>query len=487
MAGEPLMARWTLTLTESLYEHLHAHLFPGDGDEHAAIVLAGVQQLGDGTVRLLARDLVLAKDGADYVPGWHGYRMLRAEFLQPYALQARDEHLAYLAIHNHGGDTSVSFSQDDVASQRRGYPALLALTRQPVGALVFGQRAVAGNLYRARDRGEELTSCTVIGRNRLELVPVANRVRRDDPTRARQALLLGNEGLALMASVRVGVIGAGGVGSIVVELLARLGVGTIVVADPQRVVLSNLSRLIAARRLDAVWFLTDPARPAWVRAIGARLSRMKVRMARRNARRANPSGTVVPIVGDIVDPDVARCFTGCDYLFLAADSMQARFVFNALVHQYLIPGVQMGSKAPVDPATGALGDVFSVCRPVTPDRGCLWCNDLIPGWRLQEESENPEQRRAQRYVEDDVAAPSVITLNAVTAAHAVNDFLFHVTGLTYGDASTEYRRFIARARDVRFDEPRSHDACLHCGTHPSSCRARGDGIALPTRERRSRR
>ena len=70
--------------------------------------------------------------------------------------------------------------------------------------------------------------------------------------------------------MRLGVIGAGGVGSIVVELLVRLGVGTIVVADSQRVALSNLSRLIAARRLDAVWFLTDLMRRAWMRAVGAR-------------------------------------------------------------------------------------------------------------------------------------------------------------------------------------------------------------------------
>lgn len=478
------MRSWALTITESLYKQLHAHLFPGDGDEHGAILLAGVQRQADGTVRLLVRDLALAKDGADYVPGRRGYRMLRAEFLLAYALQARDEHLAYLAIHNHGGGRGVAFSEDDVASQRRGYPALVALTGQPVGALVFAQRAVAGNLYQAKHRAE-LNRCTVIGRNRLELVPAAEASgRRDDPTRVRQALLLGDQGLAVMASMRVGVIGAGGVGSIVVELLARLGVGTIVVADPERVAISNLSRLVAARRLDALWFLTDPARPAWVRAIGTRLSRTKVAMAGRNARRANPAGTLVPIVGNIVAPDVAQAFTACDYLFLAADSMQARFVFNALVHQYLIPGVQMGSKAPVDPKTGALGDVFSVCRPVTPDRGCLWCNELIPGWRLQEEAETAEQRRAQRYVEDDVAGPSVISLNAVAAAHAVNDFLFYAVGLTHCDASTDYRRFMARARDVRFDEPQSRDACPHCGTHPASCRARGDAVELPTRERR---
>ena len=145
----------------------------------------------------------------------------------------------------------------------------------------------------------------------------------------------------------------------------------------------------------------------------------------------------------------------------------------------------MGSKVPVDPKTGDVGDVFSVCRPVTPDRGCLRCNELIPAWKLQEEIHTAEERRQQRYVDDaDVAAPSVITLNAITAAHAVNDFLFYITGLTYADASTDYRRFLARARDVRFDEPQTVPTCLDCGLGLTSRRARGDSVELPTKERR---
>jgi hypothetical protein len=121
MDGEALMP-WTLTIPEEMYERLHAHLFPGDRDEHGAVILAGMQRRSDGSLRLLARELALAEDGKDYVPGRYGYRMLRAEFLQPFALQARDELLAYIAIHNHGGRGHVGFSGDDLRHRSAATP-----------------------------------------------------------------------------------------------------------------------------------------------------------------------------------------------------------------------------------------------------------------------------------------------------------------------------------------------------------------------------
>src|SRR5205823_1981581 len=115
---------WSLTIPERLYAQLQAHLFPGDGDEHGAAIAAGLATNSRDT-RLLARELFLAQDGIDYVPGQRGYRMLRGEFVRDCVLQCRDEQLAYLAIHNHDGRDSVSFSCDDLRSHERGYPALL--------------------------------------------------------------------------------------------------------------------------------------------------------------------------------------------------------------------------------------------------------------------------------------------------------------------------------------------------------------------------
>jgi hypothetical protein len=42
----------------------------------------------------------------------------------------------------------VGFSRVDLASHKRGYPALLDITNgEPVGALVFAQNAVAGSVW----------------------------------------------------------------------------------------------------------------------------------------------------------------------------------------------------------------------------------------------------------------------------------------------------------------------------------------------------
>jgi hypothetical protein len=143
--------------------------------------------------------------------------------------------------------------------------------------------------------------------------------------------------------------------------------------------------------------------------------------------------------------------------------------------------VQVGAKVQVDKATGEIVDVFSVCRPVTPDLGCLWCNELINPVKLAEEAESDEVRRGQLYVEEaTIAAPSVITLNAVAASRAVDDYLFSVTGLLEKNANT-WVRFLPRAGDVEFIDPRSDPECSECSTTRASRLARGDAARLPTR------
>src|SRR5687767_13627097 len=99
----------SLTLPSRLADRLSAHLFPGDSNEHGAIIAAGVTKTSRG-VRLLAKNLFPATDGIDYVAGDRGYRKLRAEFVTKHALYCRDNKLSYLAVHNHAGLDRVSFS-----------------------------------------------------------------------------------------------------------------------------------------------------------------------------------------------------------------------------------------------------------------------------------------------------------------------------------------------------------------------------------------
>ena len=54
------------------YSALQEHLFPGDHDEHAGIILAGVHRTSN-RLRLLAREVHLL-DRQEFIPGEHGYR-----------------------------------------------------------------------------------------------------------------------------------------------------------------------------------------------------------------------------------------------------------------------------------------------------------------------------------------------------------------------------------------------------------------------------
>lgn len=472
------VARWRLILPEGMNDRLQAQLFPGDGDEHGAVILAGVA-ISDRGLRLIGRELYLARDGIDYVAGERGYRMLRADFIRDCIIRARDQRLAYLAIHNHGGTTHVEFSGDDLASHERGYPALLDVARgMPVGALVFAREAVAGDLWFSGRRRASLSEAIIVGSRRKVLTSSPPRPATKNERYDRQARLFGDAGQVMLRTARVGIIGLGGAGSILAELLGRLGVGNFVLADPDRAEPSNLPRLVGASPRDAV-----KSSRVVSQSLARRLSSRKVDMAARNIRRANP-GARVKLLEDFLDQEAAGHFTDCDYIFLAADTMSARLLFNAVVHQYGIAGCQVGAKVPVNPNTGAVGDVFCVARPVTPESGCLVCNGLIDAAKLQEEATPKAQRERQRYVDEpEVVAPSVITLNAIACAHAADEFLFHFTGLKYHDAAMGYFRWHSRRNESGRDEPRKDPGCSECSVADQSRLGRGDQCPLPLRVR----
>jgi molybdopterin/thiamine biosynthesis adenylyltransferase len=474
-----------LRLTGSQWDDLRAHLFPGDRDEHGAVILAGVATTPTGT-KLVAREIALARDGIDYVPGQRGYRMLTAGFVARHSDRAAREGLAYIAVHCHRGTTMVDLSPDDRRSQERGYPALLdILDGRPVVGAVFATAAAAADVWLPDRTRHPLSRVVVSGSSRFVLTSGSGVGEAAvDARYSRQALLFGPAGQGVLAGLTVAVVGCGGVGSVLVEFLARLGVGHLIVVDNDIVEPSNLPRLVGAARRDAMEWLTREGRPAWLRSLGRRLARKKVRVAARIARTANPGCTVTMIDRDVTAPEAAKAVTGADFVFLAADSFRARLLVNAVCFQYGIPGMQLGAKVRTRADDGSVTEVYSVVRPFGPEVGCLWCNGLIPPARLADEAVTADQRRAQRYVDDDeIAVPSVITLNAVAASYAANEFLLHVTGLPRQHPVDRYIRFLPLTGEVERTVPRRDPDCPECGTGPASRRGRADSRRLPTTSR----
>ena len=473
MAQRTLGKPVSLRLTSEMAAELKDHLFPDDGDEHGAVIGGSVVETSAG-YRLLGRCLFLAEDGVDYVPGDYGYRMLAADFVRRCAIACADQGLAYLAVHNHSGWDTVTFSETDMASHRRGYPAVIdILDGPPAGGLVFARHAVAGDIWLSADRQTDLECAVVTGRSQEFLYPSPRRPRDADPQYDRQVRLFGDRGQEILANQKVAIVGAGGAGSIINEHLARLGVGHLIVVDYDRLDDTNYPRVVGSVPSDLnPW-------PRWrlfARLLGRRPS-YKVSIAERVARGANPGIRYEDIVGSVIEPGVADRLVDCDAIFLAADTMQARLVVNAVCHQYLVPTWQVGARVVNDPA-GAIEDVFSVVRTLVPGQSCLWCNGLVNRARLAEEAASPEQRAAQRYVEG-VPAPSVVTLNAVACSHAVNQYLFSTLGIQEMPAEVHWIKYRETEPYSTVELPRRNPDCSECQRRLGTGRLRPLPVRAP--------
>jgi hypothetical protein len=418
---------------------------------------------------LLVREILPARNGDDYGVSPQGHGRLSATFINKAIVQARNKRLVYLHIHNHASDRSVAFSDVDLASHERGYPALLDIVKgMPVGGLVLGRRSMQLDLWWPSRKREHLKVCKIVGPRiqRLYASPREIPTGSYRPSVDRQVLFLGAAGQAQLQSARIAVVGLGGVGSMVVQDLSRLGVGELVLIDSDRLEESNLSRVVTATHSDIA--VAPP----------------KTDLASRYARAVNPQVKCEAILDDVAFADVADRLVTCDFIFLCADTMRARLVVNALVNQHLIPGVQIGSKIVASKDGSSLEHFYSVVRQMRPGRGCMWCNGLISASRLAIEEKSEEDWRAQNYGTES-PNPSVITLNGIGASRASHDFLLDFVATDLQRPDSAYSMYdVTKAAWLKTNLRRDLD-CTECSADEGSRFARGDAVTLPCRERRA--
>jgi molybdopterin/thiamine biosynthesis adenylyltransferase len=460
MAGDPLIE---LRISDGDYDRLYAHLFPGDGDEHGAILLAGEHHVSNGSI-LAVRETHLL-DWDEFPPGTHGYRQFAAGSLARLGNRAAEERLAVVTVHSHpGARERNSLSRDDLAAHERVFPHLLDITSAAsVTGIALGEASAAGETWRRDGGRQELASVKVVGPNMRTLRPRPVEYQEDDNGRfERQVLLFGAVGQARLRTLHVGVLGAGGGGSILIEQLAHLGVGQITAVDPDIVKRHNLSRIIGATERDA------------------RDERSKVEVARDHVRRIDPSIRFNAINGDISHAHIAQRLVACDYLLLATDTATARLVANAMAQSFLIPLIQIGAKVELR-ENGEIEQIYTAVRPVLPRHGCLSCAGLIDPVLLQREAATPEQRAQQNYLgQADVVDPSVTTLNVAAAAGALNAFLMSVIGQA-DPYLAEHRIALMREGRVLVTTPECDPDCRWCGEVSHSRYARADLGLLPLR------
>ena len=162
---------------------------------------------------------------------------------------------------------------------------------------------------------------------------------------SRTAMLIGEEALGKLASSRVAIFGVGGVGSYVVEALARSGVGEFDLIDNDTVNLTNINRQIIATH-DTI-------------------GRDKVDVAKERILSINPSAKVnrhkvfyLPETADEFD------FSQYDYIVDAVDTVTAKIDIIVKAKEKGVPIISsMGTGNKLDPTQFMIADIYktSVC------------------------------------------------------------------------------------------------------------------------------
>lgn len=446
------------------FARLRSQLLATAPRESAAILYAA-PALADARLRLLVRDVEVI--GPDGCLEQEIDRVVLSPLVVARAMKrARLEGLSLIFAHSHPFSQAPSFSEVDDAGERELMPTVFRqLPDRPHGTLVIGVDGYAARIRVTPDKAMRVAQIDEIGpqvvfhhaRDKshfgqplpLGYSAVAPREMFDRNVRA-----FGEAGQRLLERLRVGVVGLGGTGSVVVEQLAYLGFSNFLLLDPDVIETTNTNRVVGS-----------------VGKVGI----AKVESAAALIRQIRPGATINAIQGAIHIAHAAAPILQADLIFNCTDTHGSRAVINQIAYQYLIPAFDVGIR--IDALDGAVQRITGRAQMLAPGLPCLLCQELLDPEEVRRDLLSEDERERDPYI---VGArepqPAVISLNSTVASLAVTMALGALTTLPL---PARHQLYLADRGVVRQAMGNPREDCIVCST--KGALGRGNTWSLPWR------
>ena len=227
----------------------------------------------------------------------------------------------------------------------------------------------------------------------------------------RNIRLFGKDGQDRLRRTDATAIGAGGLGSMLIEQLAYLGLRRVFAVDPDMLDESNRNRLAGAKGSDPI------------------PGTFKVAIAARHVREINPEIEVIPLPVNLVSEAAFNAVRQAHFVFGCLDHDGPRFILNELCAAYSKPYIDLASDV-TGPTTYG-GRVY-----VNMDgTGCLQCHDVLDLHDVRRYLQSEREQAAieaiygiDRRVLGDTG-PAVAPINGIVASMAALEFMVAVTGM----------------------------------------------------------
>ena len=454
------MKRSDITVHARHRDKVQALLANPQGHEGAAYMLLGKSEIAQDPWDLEPRTRytsyeVIAIPRVDRVDASEKHVTWNTNSFARLCRRAKEEDLVPTIVHNHPSGFDGFSAQDD-RNERDLF--LMARNRNGAGTRLVSIVQVGDSLYRARVWENDVAppAChrvTVIG-TQIVIQSTETNVPFPSDTLTRQTLAFGPEVNVLLKQLSVAVVGCGGTGSPVVQLLARLGVGRIVVIDDDVVEHSNLNRLHGATRKDA-----NNAVP-------------KVEVMAREVARMGLDVEIRSKNGWVDAPHIRDALKSCDVIFGCTDDHAGRLYLNRVAHFYLIPVIDVGLVLmPRDDGESGLLEMAARVSVQFPTSACHGCRGTIDRVRAREEDlqrSDPaeyERQKMEAYVlGSGNPAPAVVTFTTEAATMAVNELIAGLVDFrgTGGWVWQRYRKLDKGFERTQAAQPRPD--CPVCGS-----------------------
>jgi molybdopterin/thiamine biosynthesis adenylyltransferase len=419
------------------------------GYEGYAIALCGHKTGRDKkSVTYMARSMYIPGEG-DLINHSSVSVTPSGDFMEPVLAEAAQRQSTVLEIHTHPGSAAPTFSSVDLDNGLEN-GRFLKSCRTRFSMMVIGTEGFSLLEYNGESENLQLpqaATISVMTRSGVMRIMPAEEPQFDGQSPEsvdRQVRIWGARCQHRIETAVVGIVGLGGTGSALLQMLARMGVKKFVLCDYDDVERSNLSRLRYVFHADE--------------------GKKKTRAAASYLKKTTGNSEVVTI-NDRVQ-DAPEAFRACDVLFGCADNDGARLSMNEISLKYFIPYIDTGTEIFME--GGSVRDMGGQVRVVVPSAtGCLECAGAI----------DHEQAAAGLLADDDLAlreaagyvsgtgltpAPAVITLNTIIASMAAQEFVDMVACRDRGDAPNYLLYDATGPRIERFSFERNPD-CPMCG------------------------
>ena len=357
--------------------------------ESGLLVRFGWRQTASGLVLTLAKAEVPAEGDLDLSRSNVAFA---ESYLVRTALLAERDPLAIGVVHSHptGSVPRPSLIDDDMDSYLSDYFEGFAPGRPYVSLIVsrVNDRTLMSARVKFDGRWLDTSKFLTVEHNITKWRRASARTSRLPTERvARLRGAFGDEAVQRLRDSTVAVVGAGGTGSAVIEVLARAGVGKIVVIDPDRLEQSNLERVHGA----------------WPEHASS--NEFKVSVAREHVMAIDPTIEVVSCIGRIPQSEVVDLLVSADVAIGCTDRQHSRLALSDIATRYLLPSIDCGVLLEGD-AGDVTGQIMQLVR-FLPSDPCASCRNMVDPVRVAQEMMSGQERRSRQNAAAEAARDGV--------------------------------------------------------------------------------